>query len=461
MLSPEARTPGAELANQFRDMEMTGVEDQYPPGVDPNEYLAANGHISWPDGSWDPSQMGYVPNDSNAPPQMHIHEAPVVRQSHDDYHDLISGPNAGHQVNGTSKSGKFKKSRWGFGGMFGGDKMQGPLPPLDELNVASSSSTPSLKRTQSGSTDSHSLPDIQSTVPPPAVPGIDPKKVKKEAERMAKEAEKQRRILAEKAQREQARAVMMKRRQELKAAGEMKLDLEWLDYQRSGVEGARPIKKPPALRYNPVDPGLQFVEEHRRLSDQNDRHKARRRDLDDDHSMSSSDMQSMRMSMISFATVDSDPGPRPGAHRRPPPHSSISRATSYSSLRTPSSHALSPPSARSSTSIESALAHQFSELGSFSATPSSPPPLNHLSISPNGHWSEVNSALNSSHHLMSNGLAQKHSMSSMTLPPFSSFDGLRVPGSPFDYANSSNPSSAGGFSPQLSHINPMFQVVST
>ena len=104
-----------------------------------------------------------------------------------------------------------RKQRWpGLGGMFGhGDKSH--LPPVTESHiVAQNQSNTSLKRTQSPSTDSRSLPEVSSPIaaaPPPK----DPKKVKKEAARMAREAEMERRAQRKKAQQEQSRAVMQTR----------------------------------------------------------------------------------------------------------------------------------------------------------------------------------------------------------------------------------------------------------
>jgi meiosis induction protein kinase IME2/SME1 len=112
--------------------------------------------------------------------------------------------------------------------------------------------------------------------------------------------------------------------------------------------------------------------------------KARRREFDDDHSMSSSDVHSIsRMSSISFATVDSDPGP--SRLRNRPSLYGISRRTSRSSLRT--SFDDFPPSARSSNSfsLEGQLAHDFRTQASVTSHPSgsvSPPPLQLLSLSP-------------------------------------------------------------------------------
>ena len=105
----------------------------------------------------------------------------------------------------------FRRQMWH--GPFGnGDKSH--LPPVDELQAVSQSQsgTPSLKWTQSSSTDSRLLPEVQSPLsvaPPPK----DLKKVKKEAARMAREVELQRCAQMTKAQQEQSRAITQARSQ--------------------------------------------------------------------------------------------------------------------------------------------------------------------------------------------------------------------------------------------------------
>ncbi|KAI6162181.1 kinase-like domain-containing protein [Pisolithus thermaeus] len=102
-----------------------------------------------------------------------------------------------------------RRRAWGLG-MFGhGDKVHRPaLPPVDE--DPGSSSVPSLKRTQSIGSDTPLAGD--GTAPNARK---DAKAIRKEAERLQREAEKQRRAMAERAHREQARAVMQKRNQML------------------------------------------------------------------------------------------------------------------------------------------------------------------------------------------------------------------------------------------------------
>ncbi|KAG6857555.1 hypothetical protein H0H87_000154 [Tephrocybe sp. NHM501043] len=275
-----------------------------------------------------------------------------------------------------------KNHRWGLGGMFGGDKSH--LPPLDEVPLPSSSSTPSLKRTQSSSTDSRSL---REPSPVRERTDVDLKKIKKEAERMQREAEKQRRKLAEKNHREQARAVMQKRSQVMQKTTSN--ELEWLGGNEQRLEFSEKSKLTSAqTRQNQsstvnaagarfMSPGDNGERDWRGVNERVS--KARRREFDDDHSMSSSDVHSMgRMSSISFATVDSDPGPSRMRHR--PSVFGINRMTSMSSLRT--SFDDFAPSARSSNSfsLEGQLAHDFHVQASVNSM--SPPPMQMLSLSP-------------------------------------------------------------------------------
>ncbi|KAJ3937802.1 MAG: hypothetical protein NXY57DRAFT_6531 [Lentinula lateritia] len=124
----------------------------------------------------------------------------------------------------STKLGKFSGFGKKFGlGRFGSDKhatnsQNHELPPVHDVG---SSSTGSLKRTQSDGSDTRSMrgePSSPRDTQPP-VRHEDGRRFtkkeaehnKKEAERLHREAEIQRRALAEKMQREQARAVMQKR----------------------------------------------------------------------------------------------------------------------------------------------------------------------------------------------------------------------------------------------------------
>lgn len=303
-----------------------------------------------------------------------------------------------------------KHSKWGLG-MFGhGDKVhQHSLPPVDE--DPGSSSMPSLKRSQSIGSDTPLAGEGAATNV-----RKDTKANRKEAERLQREAEKQRRAMVERAHREQARAVMQKRKMLMQTTAKHEVEWKWAhsgsllsvnsraiyaaDLEKSKAAASGPIRQnqngsakvsSPTLdaasgRFlKPPDgtlaPGDRWLPRDERLS------KVRRRDFDDDHSMSSSDIHSTgRMSAISFATVDSDPGP---ARIRRPPAGGVNRMTSTSSLRTgTTSFDDFPTSARSSNSIS--LDHQLNEFhirasvdttSSVSGT-SSPPPINLLSLSP-------------------------------------------------------------------------------
>lgn len=323
--------------------------------------------------------------------------------------ETVQAPSSKFSKLGSLGFGK-KHSKWGLG-MFGhGDKVhQHALPPVDE--DPGSSSVPSLKRTQSIGSDTPLAGDGTA-----ANARKDTKAIRKEAERLQREAEKQRRAMVERAHREQARAVMQKRNQMLMQTT-AKNELEWkwahsgsllsvnsraiyTDLEKSKAAASGPMRQnqngsakinSPTLSaasgrfLKPPDgtlvPGDRWLPRDERLS------KVRRRDFDDDHSMSSSDIHSTgRMSAISFATVDSDPGP---VRIRRPPAGGINRMTSTSSLRTgTTSFDDFPTSARSSNSIS--LDHQFNEFNirasvdttsSVSGT-SSPPPINLLSLSP-------------------------------------------------------------------------------
>lgn len=340
----------------------------------------------------------------------------------------------------------FKKPRgWGIFG--GGDKSAqaaNPLSPVEEHNaVAGASSTPSLKRPKSGEgsmSDGHSLPELP---PHPVQPPVDKKmrkEMKRAQERAAREEERARRALAESWNREQARAVILKRQQMIRQ-NTQGTDFDWHGSVASHLDATPASKKtlvvptvkepqpqPPQPNAVPVEvqhplphtlhPSKSFLSNVgtvgslgtmrtdlpavHRYSDDSVQHrtKARRRDTDDDHS--NSDVQSIsHMSMISFATVDSDPGParRQHAHHPGPPPSAytLDRASSVASFRTTTDHS-------QHSSFEGALASDFgrhrlsSAASSYGAgspspvlhpagspPPLSPPPMHALSLS-TGHW---------------------------------------------------------------------------
>ena len=292
-----------------------------------------------------------------------------------------------------SKFGFIKPSKWLFG-----DKTS-HLPPVNEEAPGIAKSL-GRKRTQSSSTDK----SIRVSTPP----ANDPRKNKKEAERLQREAEKQRRELADKRHREQARAVIQKRHQMMR--GIVGTDLEWQAGPEQRVEylknkekqnSSGPIRKNQSInagiagstnmtinaaagRFGSHNDSLTVSDRGNWRSPVERFSKARRRDFDDDHSMSSSDVHSLsRMSSISFASVDSDPGPP--RLRNPSSRFSISRMISVSSLRTVDDF---PASARSSNSfsLEGQLVHDFRSQASMNTNGHlgsvSPPPVGSLSLSP-------------------------------------------------------------------------------
>jgi hypothetical protein len=326
---------------------------------------------------------------------------------------MIQDSDPMQEAGASQNQGKLGKLSLGFGrkwgrAMFGhGDKSA--LPPVEEMDVSqSAASNGGLHRSNSSSTGGRSVPDVNALAAAAAAAPAgtqDPKKSKKEAERMAREAEKQRRALAEKTAREQARAVMQKRNQ-MAEAGRRNFDDNVMNFlpslpehdtldtkgkrSASGVvrqqhvpaAASSPYAPPPARYASP--PGGGERAQWRDPSD--DRmNKARRLDWDNDaHTMSSSDVHSVsRLSAISFATVDSDPGPAGGRLPRRTSMYGMSRMASSSSLRTSFDDV--PQSVRSSASLslEHQLAEDFGSLvGADGSGTSSPPPMHMLSLSP-------------------------------------------------------------------------------
>lgn len=304
------------------------------------------------------------------------------------------------------KSNKLSALRRVFGGDKSTSQQHNGLAPLPEISPGLSGSY--LKRPQSsGSDDFVDGPKGR----------IDPKKNKKEAERIQREAEKQRRALLEKMHREQARAVMQKRNMIIqKTTG--KDNLEWrggseqlLDYSESiNSKGKQASTGPIRQTQGGLRPGTnaissttvnaasgRFASPEPSPGERASK-KARVTDWDDGVSVTSSEVQSTgRMSTISFATIDSDPGP--SRIRNRPSLFGLSRVQSNTSLQTTyedfspsarSSNSFSiDASARSSNSfsLEGQLASDFRTQASVEPeTPLtgsiSPPPMQMLTLSP-------------------------------------------------------------------------------
>lgn len=288
-----------------------------------------------------------------------------------------------------------KHGKWGLG-MFSSEKSHQPLPPVDETSPAVVFQ--SRKRSQSDGSDSKSMRQPSPVRGQPLDPRDAKKMNKKEAQRLHREAELEKRKILERNAREQARAVLLKRQQVLrKNVGD---DLEWSKAPTEIEAVKQPLSGPVRRDHHNGNTNLRTGPGKFVMSSTNepplDREprerewrgpsaaKARRREFDDDHSMSSSDVHSIsRMSSTSFATVDSDPGPT--RLRTRPSLYGISRMTSRSSLRT--SFDDFPPSARSSNSYsyEGQLAHDFRMQACVTSNlpgSLSPPPLQMLSLSP-------------------------------------------------------------------------------
>lgn len=314
--------------------------------------------------------------------------------------------------------------KWGLGSVFGHNEkstmqIQSPLPPVEEITFASRS-TPSLQRTPSSSSESRSLPEMSpnapvmlSHVPPvPPLPPMDPKKLEKEQKRLAKEAEKEaekeKHAVQQKLQRERSQAVVRKRQQiEQQASGRSEIEYQSVhsailaqpaNIERRGKTKTNGAPKDTPSKF-PVPPGVVAANSYggsgygRRegvsqarvtpatstmplLSPDNNPYghgpRFKRSRDDDDHSVSSqSDVHSVGpMSVISFASVDSDPGPGRSVRKRGSTYgfstgrgiattSSISSLQSYTtSPRT--SHSVEPSvSALSTSSIDAQFVSDF------------------------------------------------------------------------------------------------------
>ena len=337
-----------------------------------------------------------------------------------------------------------RKQRWPvLGGMFGhSDKSH--LPPVNESRNQSNTS---LKRTQSPSTDSRSLPEVSSTIaaaPPPK----DPKKVKKEAARMAREAEMERRAQRKKAQQEQSRAVMQNRNAILMES-QTKQDIAWKwqshaqllnsqDTSRvAGSEhsklrnGAGPIRDRPVHGTATMGTGP-----YERVA------KARKREFDDDHSMSSSDVRSSAVvSVMSFATHDSDPGPSIRTQQ------SVFNSIREISTSSPLSHLDDFSVSGASDQSHSQHFTQASVDSSSLSDLGSPPPIHTLSLSPARSWGTLRRSGDSA----DEGLHQPSPSRLMVPSPTNESPyGGRV--------NGLSPSP--GLTAPKSAINPIFKVVS-
>lgn len=419
----------------------------------------------------------------------------------------------------TNKSGMFgslgfrKKAGWGLGKFVRNGEKAPVLPTVDE--IVSNPTTFNGKRPTSGSSGGRSFDGARQEQQMALGVQQDPKKAKKEAERMAREAEKQRRELVQRNAREASRAVMAKR-QMMQRQGEQTdtENVEWwkvasyigggdepsqADALRHPTSGGMPAANPSSTvftstsdfsgfkgkqpasgvvrqhHYNPGHSdtanaaGARFASppaEDRSWRDERFSKTRRPRDMDE-YSISSSDVHSVsHVSAISFATVDSDPGPM--RHRRGPSAYSMPRMTSTSSLRTSFDTSVSADFAQSVRSSNSfSLEHQLVEdlararLGQ-QAQPGtlSPPPLNTLSLSPSmPAWQSPGSDSISPTSPVGHGL--QPAFIPLSPPHMSSHHLHPRSGSPYEHGGQPvymGPPSP-GYAPK-SAVNPMFQVVS-
>lgn len=365
-----------------------------------------------------------------------------------------------------------KNRKGGVFGMFGlGDKGHANiLAPVDE-NTASTS-LPSLKRTPSSSTDSRSLPEplIEGDAPAPEpLQQMDAKSRKKIAQQIERDAEMARRAMAEKRSREQARAVMQKRNQMMKQRHGT--DFDWDSANATSLLGVQKPKSKQRSNAGQASSSTATINaaggrfrsandvangaEYDHLHDLEHRTKARRRDLDDDHSMSSSDLQSVsRLSVMSFATVESDPVQ--SRLRQRPSMFGLARMQSSTSLRTSfgddfSARSSDSPSFEHPDYDSRASMSSYEAARSSMSEASSPLPMHSLSLS--------------SPQQQQAQLLTRHPF--ITLPPLPSMSHQHLraatPSSPYEYGQygqiqAQPPSPA--IAPH-SAINPMFKVVSS
>lgn len=320
------------------------------------------------------------------------------------------------QTDATNQTGK--TGMFGFGkklvGMFGQNEKQMTLPPVEEY---ASRSTPSLKDTPSTSAESRSLPELvsplsQLSIPPPVplpapvLPPTDPKKLKKEQERLLREAEMERRANLERRQRERSQAVVAKRAQLAPSARNPAFEFQNVNAGKLAVGNPRPKTKvskedssafpevpPSVLAANSFGPNphksgsakqrtLQHATSGMLGSTYDQRNPKWRKGDDDELSMSSSDVQSIgRMSVISFATVDSDPGPGKSLRRRqsaynyglsPRPVGTATSISSQSYTNSPRSSHSVEPSMRSGGSIDAQFVSDFEARATFAAVNGNP-----------------------------------------------------------------------------------------
>lgn len=378
------------LHPQFPDASSTHrTPYPIPPHLPPNSFPGHHDYRIHPQPNGIPETDYPMSLPSEVRPHVNGHGAQDTAMVQDPPQESIADQPAPVHVSKFGKRGLLGKKHGKFLGMFSSEKS---LPPVDETSPAVVFQ--SRKRAQSDGSDSKSMRQHSPVREQPQDPRDAKKMNKKEAQRLHREAELEKRKMLEHNAREQARAVLLKRQQMLrKNVGD---DLEWskapteIDTVKQPSSG--PVRRDHQIGKPKSRTGKLVISGVNELPPERDHRewrgppaaKARRREFDDDHSMSSSDVHSIsRMSSISLATVDSDPGPIRLRNR--PSLYGISRMTSRSSLRT--SFDDFPPSARTSNSysFEGQLAHDFrTQVCVSSNLPGSlsPPPLQTLSLSP-------------------------------------------------------------------------------
>ncbi|KAH9982906.1 kinase-like domain-containing protein [Lactifluus volemus] len=329
-----------------------------------------------------------------------------------------------------------RKQRWpGLGGMFGSSD-KNHLSPVDELHVPSQSqsNTSSLKRSQSSSSTLYH----RDTSTKGSQEGKEGGGTHGTGSRDATACSD------EKSQQEQSRAVMQTRNQIIMES-QTRQEIEWKWQTHARLANSQDIPRLAGPEHHKLRNGGGPVRDHLvhgnstlGLGPYERMAKARKRECDDDHSMSSSDVRTS-MSVMSFATNDSDPGP-----------SLRTRASLFSTIREApgsSPHLHIDDYSISGTSDQS-VGHHFTESsieGSSISDLSSPPPIHTLSLSPAESWQTLQPS--------GDGVGeavQQPRPSRLTIPSELPYSG-RIGGL------SPSPTS---IAPPKSAINPIFKVLS-
>lgn len=403
---------------------------------------------------------------SQSTPNLTQPRAQVYSQAHPSVnhgnHSTSALPTHSQSIySGTSGLQPGKKKKWGLSSVFSAgsiNKSQVSLSSVDEHGYAGSAT--SLKRTQSGHNadnrgDSRNLNSGGTaeivTPPGPSAPVMDSKSAKKDAARRAREAARAKREEAERLQKERSRAVLNKRT-EIVDTDDVSAGIGEIEYVEEKGEG-RGRGSVSGHPYGGVYGSQQSIGSQRSyghsaygsafdVNTQSGRNKARKKAEDDDHSSigrASGAASRSLLSVASFNTIDSDPGPRRVSEIWPQQGSHGSRRTS----------AYRPANmSASNVSLESQLASQLARQATVASASESSLSLGHSSraavVS-----SDYRTEPGSPHgHPAYSGRVRRHA-SRAVLPSIGDWEGPNVPVPPQPTHEAQH---------EAQQINPMFRV---